>query len=116
MATVQKTSLPTGNSRTYIAKWANLAQGDDGEPVSFSQYADKTAQVSGVFGLNGVLRIEGTNDGGQHWDVLTDPQGNPLDFASQKIKLVSEAPAMVRPRIVGGDGTTALTLNLIMKE
>lgn len=115
MATINNTSIPTANSRTMVSRWALLANGDDGLPASFSQYADKSVQVTGTFGLAGTLRFEGSNDG-VTYAPLTDPQGNALDFTSAKIKAVTEATAFFRPRVTGGDGTTSLTITLFVRE
>jgi hypothetical protein len=115
MSTIQHIKTPSGNTRTIVATWPNLANGDDGETIKFSQYADKSAQVFGTFGAGGSLRIEGSNDG-ENWAVLTDPQGNDLVFTSAKIEMVTEATLHVRPKVTAGDGTTALTVVLLMKE
>lgn len=115
MSTIDNTRTSTGNSRTLVVSWLNLANGDDGAPLDFSQYADKTAQVVGTFGANGNLRLEGSNDG-TNWAVLTDPQGNALDIATAKLELVSEAPRYLRPRVTAGDGTTSLSVFIHLKE
>jgi hypothetical protein len=115
MPTISNTNAATGSSSAFIATWSPLANGDDGTPVRFSQYADKSVQVSGIFGVGGSLRLEGSNNG-TDYAVLTDPQGNPLDFTSAKVKAVTEATLWVRPRVTGGDGTTNLTVSVLMKE
>lgn len=115
MSTIQLTKTPSGNTRTIIATWANLANGDDGEPIKFSQYADKSVQVIGTFGVGGTLLLEGSNNG-TDWGTLTDPQGNNLSFATAKIEMVTEATLFVRPRVSAGDVTTSLTVILLMKE
>ena len=108
MSTIAKDTLPTGNDRTCIMQWPGMAQGDDGAPITNSQYADRSFQVAGTFGGASVA-IEGTNDG-SNWATLTDPQGNPLTFTTAKIEMVSEATWKIRPRVIGGDGSTALTV------
>lgn len=115
MATIPKTSATTGNDRSVVYQWVALQNGDDGEVMPFSQYADKSVQVTGTFG-GGTVRFEGSNDGGLNWAPLTDVQGNPLDFTSAKIKQVTEATALARPRVTAGDGTTALTISLFMRQ
>jgi len=115
MSTIQMTQRPSGNTRTFIATWTPLANGDDGSMVQFSQYTDKSVQVSGTFGAGGALRLEGSNNG-VDWAVLTDPQGNDLTITTPKIEMVTEATLYVRPRVTAGDGTTSLTVTLLMKE
>ena len=115
MSTIASTRTPTANTRSFVVGWAALANGDAGEAISFSQYTDKSVQVVGAFGVGGVLRFEGSNNG-TNWAPLTDPQGNPLDFQATKIEMVSEATAWVRPRVTAGDGTTSLTVLALLKE
>lgn len=114
MATIDSQTLPTGNSASFVAKWPNLAQGDDGAPLGCAQYADRSFQVAGTFG-GASVDVEGTNDG-VNWATLTDPQGNNLIFTAAKIEMVSEATLKIRPRIVGGDATTDLTVTALLKE
>lgn len=115
MSTISLTKTPSGNTRTIVATWSSMANGDDGEPIKFSQYADKSVQVIGTFGVGGSLVIEGSNNGSD-WSTLSDPQGNNLSFSTAKIEMVTEATLYVRPRVAGGDGTTSLTVILLMKE
>lgn|SRR3990167_6595754 len=115
MSTIQPIKTATGNTRAFVLNWPTLANGDDGEPIAFSQYTDKSAQVVGTFGTGGVLALEGSNNGAD-WAVLTDPQGNPLNFTAAKIEMVAEATAFVRPRVLAGDGSTSLSLILLLKE
>jgi hypothetical protein len=114
MATIPHSRTPTGSSAAFVATWAPLAQGDDGDALSFGQYSDKSVQVSGTFG-GATLRVEGTNDG-TNWATLTDPQGNDLLITSAKIEMVTEATVSIRPFVVGGNGTTSLTVSMLCKE
>jgi hypothetical protein len=111
---IQQTRIDSGNSQTLVVAWIGLANGDSGAPVPFSQYADKSAQVVGTFGAGGTLRIEGSLDG-DNYSALTDPQGNDLDFTEAKIEAISEAVRYVRPRVVGGDGTTLLNVTMLLR-
>jgi hypothetical protein len=115
MATIPYTRVQTGNTRSMVFVWSAIANGDEGEPIPFSAYADKSAQVTGTFGAGGSVRIEGSNDG-TNWAALTDPQGNNLDITTAKIEMVTEATLLVRPRVTAGDGTTAISVALFAKE
>ena len=114
MTTIANATFPTGNSASFVAQWPHLAQGDDGAPLGCAQYADRSFQVVGTFGGASVV-VEGTNDG-VNWATLTDPQGNNLTFTAAKIEMVSEATLRIRPKVVGGDGTTDLTVSALLKE
>lgn len=115
MATIAAVNVPTGCSVAFVVSWANLANGDVGEAISFAQYTDKSVQVAGVFGTGGSVTFEGSNDG-VNWAPLTDPQGNDLAFTAEKIELVTEATLKVRPNVTAGDGATSLTVTVLMKE
>jgi hypothetical protein len=115
MPTIVPTRTQTGNTKAIVIAWAAMANGDVGEPIAFSQYTDKSVHVTGAFGAGGSLRIEGSNNG-TDWAVLTDPQGNDINITTAKIEMVTEATWWVRPRVTAGDGTTLLTVNLLIKE
>ena len=102
------------NQRVAIFTWADIPNGDDGTPVELAQWADRSVQVTGTFGAGGSVRIEGSNDG-TSYAPLTDPQGNDIDIASAKIEALSELVRYVRPRVTAGDGTTSLTVTLLVK-
>ena len=115
MATIPLERIQTGSSRAFVSRWEALQNGDDGEPLKFVQYTDKSVQVYGTFGVGGSLRFEGSNDG-TNWAVLTDPQGNDLNLTTSKIEMVTEATLYVRPVVTAGDGTTSLSVLVLMKE
>jgi hypothetical protein len=73
-----------------------------------------SVQVVGEFGVGGVLRIEGSING-TDYAPLTDPQGNNLDISTAKIEAISELVRWIRPRVVSGDGSTALTIIMLLK-
>jgi hypothetical protein len=104
----------TQTQKAFVAHWDNVSSGDECEKLQFSQYTDKSVQVAGTFG-GASLSFEGSNDG-INWAVLTDPQGNPLTFVSGKIEMVTEASNYARPSISGGDGSTSLTVLVLLKE
>ena len=100
-----------------VIQWSGLtkATDDDGAPVEFGAFADRSVQVTGTFGTGGSVRIEGSNDG-TNYAVLTDPQGNAIEKDAASIEIVSERPLYVRPRITAGDGTTAINVILLMRR
>jgi hypothetical protein len=113
MPTITSTRTQTGNNKVIVFNWLAMATSDDGEPVAFAQYTDKSVQITGTFGGATVV-IEGSNDG-TTYAVLTDPQGNDLNITSAKVEMVSEATRYVRPRVSGGSGTS-INVYLLVKE
>jgi len=95
-----------GGNLSY--QW-NLANGEDGAPTNHSGTADRTVQVFGTFGVGGTVLIEGSLDN-QHWDTLRDTQGVALSFTASGLRAVLENAVWIRPRVSGGDGTTAVTV------
>ena len=108
------------NRSTYIT-WTDLTSGDDGAPLQFAGHADKTLQVLGVFS-GGTLVFEGSNDtrvetdsGNAVWFTLNDMQTLPLSKTSAGGDLIVENPRYMRPKVTGGDGSTAITVILACK-
>jgi hypothetical protein len=114
MTTIASTRTATGTTAAFVSTWSPLALGDDGAPQPHSQYSDKSVQVFGTFG-GASLAIQGSNNG-TDWATLTDPQGNDLLITSAKIEMITEATAYIRPVVVGGDGTTSLSVAMLCKE
>lgn len=110
----------------FLVIWTGLTQAtaDDGKPYVCPDKADKCIQVTGTFGVGGNCRFEGSND--QVYDAsgtlvagtygtLVDPQGNALDVTATKLEQVLENPLAVRPRITAGDGTTSITVKMLIR-
>lgn len=117
MATIPTTAASAGIDGQFrgvvSAAWAAMQNGDDGKPVNFAAFRDKSFQVEGTFGAGGTVAIEGSNDG-VNYRTLHDPQGVALAITQAKIVTVLEATLLVRPRVTGGDGTTSLNVTAIL--
>lgn len=94
------------SSDVAVTTWDAMAADDDGEPVRLAVYSDRAIQVAGTFGGASVT-IGGSNDG-VTYHALTDAQGNALTLTAGALKAVIELPIYLKPRVFGGDGTTAL--------
>lgn len=106
--------LKTHKEKTLIYTWV-LANGDTGQPVEMPGFADRSIQVEGTFGAGGNLRIQGSNSGA-NYATLTDPQGNDLNITAAKIEQISEVVRWMRPNVTAGDGTTSLTVTLLVRR
>lgn len=108
-------SVPNSLHHTcVIVTWPAMALGDFGQPIELANFADRSVQTVGDFGTGGSVRIEGSIDG-ENYAPLTDPQGNYLDIATAKIEAISELVRYIRPRVTAGDGTTAITVHMLLK-
>lgn len=115
MATIQhSTDIVVGG--TLRVTWAGLTTTNDvGSPVEAPDHTFKEVQVFGTFGAGGNLRVQGSLDDGTTWAALNDPQGNALNITTAEIQRVQESTATVRPLVTAGDGTTSLTVVMILK-
>lgn len=106
--------IPDADVSIRRVKWEGLGNGDHGAAVQMSPWSDRSVQVVGTFG-SATQTIEGSNDGGTTWKVLTDPQGNAISFTATGIEAITELVHMIRPGInTGGGGTTDLDVYLMM--
>jgi hypothetical protein len=106
----------SGDGSVKKFTWTGLANGDDGVPIDWAQWADRSIQVLGTFGAAGNLRWLGSNDDGTTYATLTDPQGNALDITSAKIESITEISQKAKPSVTAGDGTTSLTVVVIARR
>lgn len=102
---------PNGNSNGALITWALLANGDTGSPVEGVDFADRTVQIGGTFGVGGSVTLEGSNDGTTYF-ALTDPQGNAVTKTAAGLEVLEESPRYIRPNVTAGDGTTSLTATI----
>jgi hypothetical protein len=114
MINYQKTVPESLHHTCVIVTWPALANGDDGQPIELANFADRSVQVTGEFGVGGLVRIEGSING-TDYAPLTDPQGNNLDINTAKIEAISELVRWIRPRVTAGDGSTAITVTMLLK-
>lgn len=93
------------NTPGDLVEWTGLQLGDDGSRLE--GVAD-SIQVEGVFGENGALTIEGSNDG-ERYHAVTDVLGPGL-------VTVDERPRFLRPRVPTGDATTSITVIALVRR
>jgi hypothetical protein len=98
------------------ATWSGLTGGDTGQPLVYSNMADKTVQAFGTIGA--AITIEGSNDpnvlanpGSAVWSPLSDFLGDAISFSANGISLISEAPLYIRPNCAAG--TTNATVIIL---
>jgi hypothetical protein len=116
MATVVPvTTFPFETSTDVaVTTWGDMLVDDDGEPVRLAVYSDRTIQVAGEFGGASVT-IGGSNDG-VTYHALHDTSGAALTVTEGVLKQIVELPIYLKPRVFGGDGTTALKVVLVATQ
>lgn len=123
---VRTPTIVTKTGSTMRVVWTGLLNTDTGAPVEAPEHTFKEVQVKGTFGAGGSVRIEGSLDAGtadgaladgtdRTWAALNDPQGTALNITAAAIERVQESTATVRPNVTAGDGTTSLTVTMILK-
>lgn len=117
MAVVNGTVAHDGPSDgcVEVITWANMANGDTGAAANWAKYQDRSVTFTGTFGTGGTIKLQGSNDG-TNWFDLTDPQGNAISKTAAGLEQVQEATLWVRPNVTAGDGTTSLTAILFMRK
>lgn len=96
--------------------WSPMLNGDVGTAVDrFSDFADKSIQATGAFGVGGSVAAEGSNDGINYFS-LTDPQGTVIAVTAAGGKAITEATLNFRPHVTAGDGTTSLTVTMFFRR
>lgn len=111
---VTQATTTFANERAYVFTWGGLAAGETGDAVEFVSYVDRSFQVTGTFGGASIV-LEGSNNG-TDYEILNDPQGNQISLSAHGLKQVEEVTRYVHPRVVGGDGTTNLAVNLLARR
>lgn len=97
-----------------VATWSGMLNGDDGAPVGYAIFPDRSLQVTGTLGAGGTFVVEGSNDG-VNYVTLHDPQGVALSKTALGIYQVEELAQFMRPRVTAGDGTTSLVFTMILR-
>ena len=95
-----------------VDKWEGLVADETGDTFTNTTKPDRTLQVNGTWG-GATLIFEGCNDNANFLTLL-DIEGNALSFTAipTQLYLLREAPAYLRARVSGGDGTTSLNVYL----
>lgn len=120
MAVVNWTRIATSHDGTvWLYQWANLALNDTGQILVIGSHSDKTVHVTGTWGAAGLVKMQGSNETdpetATNLDPLNDPTGAVLSLTSAApLKAVLEHPYMMRPNVTAGDGTTSLTVRLMI--
>lgn len=94
--------------------WTGLHLNDTGDQVEWSRLADRSVHVYGTWGGASVI-MEGSNDG-SNFVTLDDLTGIAISKSANALFGILQIAAYIRPRVVGGDGTTSLTAILLSRR
>lgn len=96
-------------------QWTGLLNGDQGRAEDLTRFPDRTVQLTGTLGAGGSINVEGSNDGGSTYHIMNDTrgEGNVLTLTALDMRQILENPALMRPNVTAGDGTTNLTLTIL---
>lgn len=109
---VTLTELPNAGGNAWVARWT-LANGDVGEAIGMEGWSDRSVQVEGTFGSGGSCSLKGANDA-TLYQILRDPASSALTFTAAGLKQVLESTRVIRPECTAGDGTTSLTVSVLL--
>lgn len=97
-----------------------LVNGEAGNAAQFTEFADKCVQAVGTFGAGGSVQLEGSNDlvSPTNWAILHNPFDAQIvkTSATDDIETVLQNPMWIRPRVTAGDGTTSITINVVVRR
>ena len=103
MATINGTVTRNGDQSVITVTWTGLGDADDGAPIQFGEFADRSVQVDGTW-ASATLVWEGSNDGTTYY-TLNDPDGVAISKTANFMEAVMEGTVYARPRTSGGSGT-----------
>lgn len=119
MATIPLVTTDASNfqDKGHIAVWTPMtfSGSDVGAVDAGFGGADRSVQVTGTIGAAGAVTIEGSNDN-VNFATLNDHLGNPLVITALGIKSIDQICRYIRPRITAGDGTTSLTVTMLLRR
>ena len=111
-------SLPApivGDGVIHTFTWPALGQGDDGQPVEINgNVVDFVVQATGAFTGGAALAFEGSNDNA-NWGALNDGFGAAISLGADELAGAAVIPALVRPTVSSGDGSTDIDVILVVR-
>lgn len=104
MAVVSYTVSDPGkfDSTLSVITWTALANGDTGQPLEMSGWADRSVQVTAA-----TVTIEGSNDGTTYF-TLTDASNAATSGLGATLKQITEITKFIRPSVTAGGPSTII--------
>ncbi len=127
-STINHTRVAVGNDLLIIT-WANMANGDVGDPFTEPTWADRNIQADGTFGAGGTLKLQGSNYGTladgvrpptlpaeAEYATLQGTDGYDISMTAEGFRELSAVPLWTRPAVTAGDGTTGITVKMVCRR
>lgn len=105
---------PNGDESVRLFQWANLTTNDVGAPIPFTQWADRTVQMTGTWG-GATCVLEGSLDGINYF-TLTDPQTTAISKTADALEAVTEITRFVRPKVTDGTAPSITVMLLVRRQ
>ena len=96
-----------------IVQWKNVASGDTCEPIEMGKYNERSIQLSGTLGT-AIVSLDGSLTG-DVYETLLDHNGVPVSLDCNGVRQLSVLTRYAKPVITGADGTTNLTITVMLK-
>ena len=113
MTTQNATLTNLGDQDGSVKKFTwTLTGTDDGAPIPFCEWADRSVQMSGTWAA-GTVVWEGSNDGVTYF-TLTDAQAVAISKTADALKQIVEVTQWARPRATVA--VTSVNINLVVRR
>jgi len=114
MATVKPVITSIGSQDGSVKKFVwTLTGTNDGSPIPFSEWADRSIQFTGTWG-GGTCVWEGSNDAGTTWFTLTDAQTSAITKTADSLEQIVEVTEYARPR--ASVSVTSVVCSLVVRR
>lgn len=104
MATINATVEKSGDGSVVYFTYTGMAKGDQGAPIPFAEFADRSVQAGGTWD-SATFVWQGSNDG-TTWFTLNDPGDVAISKTGNFLESVLEMTRYARPSIGGSGGST----------
>lgn len=96
-----------------IVQWPNVVSGDTCAPIELCKYSDRSIQLSGTLGT-ATVSLDGSLTGSVY-ETLLDHNGVPVSLDCNGVRQLSVLTRYAKPVVTGADGTTSVTITVMLK-
>ena len=96
-----------------IIQWPNVTSADTCAPVELCKYNERSIQLSGTLGT-ATVSLDGSLTG-TVYETLLDHNGVPVSLDCNGVRQLSVLTRYAKPVLTGADGTTSVTITVMLK-